>query len=126
MCSHEDLEIVMSQSRAHIFAPVSINDIQILRECALFCRLGSKVCIKSGYMKEALLCAECAEVCDLAIKFKSCHSVFLAEVYKLCTLICQKCEMACSKLKLKECQKCAEVCKKCLQFIALQKNKNNS
>lgn len=126
MSAQENLEFVIGRSRARMFAPVSTHDIQILRECSVYCRISSKTCLQNGYKREALICIQCAEICELAAKFKSCQSEFLSKVFQLCAHVCQRCEIEINKLPLEECKKCVEACKKCLRFVLLQANKNKT
>lgn len=57
--------------------------MQTMLECMSVCTACAKKCLEEGHKKTAALCAECADVCSLAIKAASGHSHFENEVMEL-------------------------------------------
>jgi hypothetical protein len=100
-------------SKNSCFSYVGSKEFQNLAACIATCNACAKMCIEEGHKETAIICAECAEVCDLAFKFKSSDSEFSHKIAELCSQVCKKCAEACSKMTTKHCQECAEICKSC-------------
>lgn len=106
-------------SRRTEFPNTDTKEMHTLMECMSICTTCSKKCIEEGHKTTALLCADCAKVCDLAIQFKSCESEFQPQVLDLCAQVCRKCADECSKMQALHCQECANVCRLCAQSCSL-------
>lgn len=89
--------------------------MQTMLECMSVCVACAKKCLDEGHKKTAALCAECADICCLAIKAASSHSTFEREVMELCSKACKKCAEECKKMQVNHCQECSEVCNTCAQ-----------
>ncbi len=89
--------------------------MQTMLECMSVCVACAKKCLEEGHKKTAAICAECADICSLAIKASSGHSNFETEIMELCSNACKKCADECKKMQVKHCQECAEVCKRCAE-----------
>jgi len=90
------------------FPQTDSKEMQKLMECMSVCAACSKMCIDQGQKKTAALCAECADVCSLAIKAQSNQSEFQHQIMDLCAQICRRCAEECKKMKV--CTRCAESC----------------
>ncbi|WP_068468775.1 hypothetical protein [Candidatus Protochlamydia phocaeensis] len=99
-----------------LVAPVSIGEIHILMQTLHQCKICAMACAKDN-KTVALICLECAEVCHLAIRFKSCRAKFTAKVLSLCMFICKQCEKECKVIPLDVCQQCAKTCQECAKVI---------
>jgi hypothetical protein len=97
------------------FPNTDSREMHCIMECMSICTACSKKCIEEGHKKTALICADCAKICDLAIQFKSCESEFQTQVLDLCAQICKKCADECNKMKAQHCQECAEACRRCVE-----------
>lgn len=95
------------------FAEVQSPQMQTLLECMAVCACCAKKCLEEGNKTTASLCAECSEICHMAIKALCCHSSFEDQIIELCSNACQKCAAECKKMKANHCQECAEACKQC-------------
>ena len=97
------------------FPQIDSKEMQKLMECMSVCAACSKMCIDQGQKKTAALCAECADICSLAIKAQSNQSEFQHQIMDLCAQICRRCAEECKKMKVEHCQECAEVCIGCAE-----------
>ena len=95
------------------FPHTNSKEMHQMMECMSVCTACSKKCIDEGHKKTAALCAECADVCALAIKAMSSQSEFKQQIMELCAQVCQKCADECKKMQVDHCQECAEICKRC-------------
>lgn len=86
-----------------------------LMECMSVCRACSKKCTQEGHHRAALVCLDCSEICEMAIKFKSVESEYSHQVLDLCAQICRHCANECSRIQIQYCQECAEVCRHCAE-----------
>jgi len=102
-----------NKERNSEFPELYSSHIKDMQECMSICAASAKKCIEEGHKETAALCAECADICALAIKASSAQSELEQEIMELCTLACQKCGDACKNMQVKHCQVCAEVCKCC-------------
>jgi hypothetical protein len=89
------------------------QEMHTLTECMTICKACAKKCIEEGNKRMAFLCNDCGEICDTAIKFKSCDSEFCQQVLDLCSHICRQCANECSRSPSQHCQECGEVCRRC-------------
>jgi hypothetical protein len=112
MSFDENLNILNGKSGKSLVAPIMIKDLHALNECIKFCQLCATECVKT-HKDIALVCIECAEICNLTIKFKSCRAKFTPEVVALCIHVCQECEEKCKLINTEICQKCAIICREC-------------
>ncbi|MBA2369922.1 MAG: four-helix bundle copper-binding protein [Candidatus Protochlamydia sp.] len=95
------------------FPQTDTNHMHTLMECMSICAACAKKCIEEGHKRSAALCAECSDVCALAIKSASCQSEFNHQIMDLCAQICDRCAVECQKMQVRHCQECAVSCKKC-------------
>lgn len=89
--------------------------VHAMMECMSICVACSKKCIEEGHKNTAILCAECADVCALAIKSASNQSEFNNQIMDLCAQVCKRCADECKKMQAKHCQECAESCRQCAE-----------
>lgn len=97
------------------FPQVNSPHLQAIMECMIVCIACSVKCIEEGHKKTAILCAECADVCDLAIKSASSQSEFNNHIMELCAQVCQRCAEECRKMQVQHCIECAEACNQCAE-----------
>lgn len=95
------------------FPQTDTTHMHALMECMSICAACARKCIDEGHKTTASLCAQCADVCSLAIKSVSCQSEFNTRIMELCTEVCKRCAEECQKMDVAHCQECAEACKKC-------------
>jgi hypothetical protein len=101
------------------FADLDTKEIHQLMECMSICKACSKKCIEEGFKRQALLCQDCSEICDLAIKLKSYNSEYCQRVLELCAQVCRQCANECSRMQSAHCQECAEACRHCAEACSL-------
>jgi len=101
------------------FPNTDTREMHCMMECMSICLACAKKCVEEGYKKTALLCNDCAKICDLAIQFKSCDSEFQHQVLDLCAQICKRCADECQKMEAGHCQECAEACKHCAEACSV-------
>lgn len=97
------------------FPQTDTRYMHAIMECMSICVACTKKCIEDGHKKMAALCAECADVCALAIKSASCQSEFNPQIMDLCSQICRHCANECQKMQAQHCQECAEACNLCAE-----------
>jgi hypothetical protein len=90
-------------------------NVQAMQECMSVCVACAKKCLDEGYKKTAAVCADCADVCSLAIKATSGHSNFERDIMDLCATVCKSCAEECKKIQVKHCQECSDVCHHCAE-----------
>jgi hypothetical protein len=95
------------------FPQTDTREMHCMMECMSICTACAKKCIEEGHARTAALCAECADICALAIKSKSCQSEFQHQILDLCAQACRRCAEECSHMNAHHCQECAEVCRRC-------------
>lgn len=103
-----------SQSFKHL----NTDQIKNLMECMAVCKSCAKMCIDEGHQKTAISCIDCADICDLALKFSSCGSEFKDQALELCGQVCKKCAAECDKMQVQHCKECAVICKECSETCA--------
>ena len=106
-------------SLATQFPQTGTKEMHQLMECMSICKACTKKCIEDGNKRIALLCLDCSEICDLAIKFKSCDSDYCQQVLDLCAYACRQCSNECSRIQSPHCQECAEICRHCAEACSL-------
>ncbi len=97
------------------FPQTDSKEMHQMMECMSICAACAKKCMVEGHKKTAALCAECADVCALAIKSASCQSEFQHQIMDLCAQVCQRCADECSKMQADHCKECAEACRRCAE-----------
>lgn len=97
------------------FADLNTKEMHQLTECMTICKACSKKCLEEGNKRLALLCQDCSDICDLAIKLKSSESHYCQQILDLCTQICRQCATECSRMQSPHCQECADVCRRCAE-----------
>jgi hypothetical protein len=102
-----------NQGKNTEFPEAHSQHMQTMLECMSVCVSCAKKCLEEGHKRTAALCAECADICTLAIKAGSGRSEFEHEIMELCANVCKKCADECKNMQAKHCQECAEVCKRC-------------
>lgn len=105
-------------SRGTHFQNVNTPEVQTLSQCLATCKECGKMCLEEGQARTAIICNECAEICDLALKFKCCNSEFANQALDLCGQICKRCASECGKANSAHCQECADVCKRCAEVCS--------
>lgn len=101
------------------FPNTDTREMHKTMECMSICRACAQKCIEEGNKHTALLCLECSDICDLAIKFKSNNSEYCQQVLDLCAQICRRCANECSRMEAPHCQECAEACRACAEACSL-------
>lgn len=104
---------MLTKNKFSSFPHVSHEHMDILMKCFSICSACSKMCIKENHAKTAILCADCADVCSLAIKLHSSDSEFSTQIFDLCSEVCARCAEECAKNSAKHCQECSEICQAC-------------
>ena len=95
------------------FAHLNTELISNLMKCMAICKACMHKCVEEGQEEAAVLCAECADVCGLALKFKCAESGFSHDVLTLCAQVCKKCADKCHKISAQHCKECSDMCKRC-------------
>lgn len=101
------------------FSNTETKEMHRLMECMCICRACAKKCIEEGNRRVALICLDCSEICDLAIKLKSSNSEYLQSIIDLCIQACRHCASECDRLVSSSGQECAEACRHCAESCAL-------
>jgi hypothetical protein len=97
------------------FPQTDTHHMHTMMECMSICTACAKKCIEEGHKKTAQLCAECADVCALAIKAHSSQSEFSQQIMDLCAQVCKRCGDECSRMQVQHCQQCADICRQCAE-----------
>jgi hypothetical protein len=88
-----------------------LNSLHACEICATKCiEMGDKShadCIKN--------CRDCADICNLCLKWLSRQSAFAEDLCKLCAKICEACANECDKHDHEHCRRCAEACRRCVE-----------
>ncbi len=101
------------------FPNAETREMHRLMECMSVCRSCAKKCIEDGNKQTANLCLDCSDICDLAIKLKSCDSAYVQQALELCAYACRHCANECGRMSAQHCQACAEVCRHCAEACSL-------
>lgn len=120
---NNDVKYELKMPTGKLFGPREITDIYLLRECAISCKAAYKKFLEKKIKRPALICAESAEIHDLAVKFLTCGSEFSSPIIKLCKLISERCEEECLKMEEDVFKLCAQECRRCIDFFSSPKNK---
>lgn len=97
------------------FPNLDTREMHQLMECMSICKACAKKCTEEGNKHLACLCQDCADICDLAIKYKSCESDYCQQVLDLCAQICRQCANECSRMQSNYCKECGEACRHCAE-----------
>lgn len=86
--------------------------------CANVCRQCSYACLHEADVKKQLVCIQftndCANICELAVKYMLADSAFAKQICKLCAVICNACSDECEKYAhIEYCTLCATDCSTC-------------
>lgn len=103
----------MKENNLKSFSNLKSDQIQNLMQCIAVCTACAHKCVQEGHKKTAVICHECAEVCDLALKLKCTGSEFSDQVLDLCADVCKKCAAECQKMQVQHCKECGDVCNTC-------------
>jgi hypothetical protein len=95
------------------FPHAGAKEMQSLMECMSVSKACAKKCIDEGHKRIAHLCQDCSDICDLALKLKSCDSEYCQQAWDLCSYACRQCSNECGRIQTPYCQECAEVCRHC-------------
>ncbi|WP_068471416.1 four-helix bundle copper-binding protein [Candidatus Protochlamydia phocaeensis] len=101
------------------YSNLDTPEMHAIMECLSICKACAKKCIEEGHQRIACLCNDCAELCDLAVKFKSCNSEWTQQVLDLCGNICRQCANECGRMQSRYCQECAEACRRSAEACSL-------
>src|SRR5262249_49504782 len=85
-----------------IHSNIDVLEIKQIVDCQSACKTCFEKCMKKGYRDLGLLCLECAEIAELAVKFKCSHAILESDVMKLFALACRKCLSECKRVKFTE------------------------
>jgi hypothetical protein len=93
------------------------NLIRTLQECAIVCQQTSvsfmgrpDVATRANQMS---FMRDCAEICNLCVKYLSWHSPFSKSLCELCAYVCEYCAKECLRFSDQESQYCAQMCLNC-------------
>jgi hypothetical protein len=94
--------------------------IDALRDCVEACNTCGADCLEERDVKILARCIglniDCAEICDLTLRYLSRNSEFSASLADECVVICEACARECEKhIHMVHCVECARVCRKCSQ-----------
>jgi hypothetical protein len=95
------------------FSSLNTEQILNLMKCMAICKACWRKCIEEDNKETAVLCAECAEVCDLALRLKCANSQFSNDMLKLCAEVCKRCGEACQRIEAQHCKECGDICNRC-------------
>ena len=88
--------------------------------CLRACEITSAKCIEAGDKSNAALierCRDCADICNLCIKWFSRQSMFTETLGALCAKLCLACANECDRHadKDKHYRICADACRRCME-----------
>jgi hypothetical protein len=95
------------------FSELKGEQLENLLACMATCRACCNKCIEEGNKKTAAVTSECADACDLAIKWKCCNGNFTNQALELCAQVCKKCADECGHAQSEHCKECADICTRC-------------
>lgn len=104
------------------FPQTDTREMHAIMECLSICKACAKMCLEQGNKRISSLCNDCGEICDLAVKFKSCNSEWTQQVLDLCAQACRQCANECGRMHERHCQECAEACRRCAEACTLIPN----
>lgn len=93
-------------------------------KCMNICEMNIKNGHNSGNYTFIHHCRDCADVCNLCVRFSARDSVYTKKIMALCVEICNVCSVECHKNEVHHptsmacamaCLKCAEDCKNYIQ-----------
>jgi hypothetical protein len=91
--------------------------LNTLQECAVVCQQTSvplmsrpDATMRANQMK---LMRDCAEICNLCVKYLSWSSPFSKSLCDFCAYVCECCANECLKFSDRESQFCAQTCLNC-------------
>lgn len=91
--------------------------INSLSNCVIACEHCASSCLEEDNVKMMARCIkldhDCADICNLAMKYLSRNSEDTNSVVELCATICAKCAEECEKHDHDHCKECAEACRNC-------------
>lgn len=97
-------------------ATISANLLSCLKACLETMQENQHCaaeCMREG--QQALICLDCADICEATAKVLSRESEHHAYFCALCAQICTECAARCDKMNAEHCKRCAEACRKCAQ-----------
>lgn len=97
------------------FPQLDSRSMRAMMDCMSVCSACAKKCLEEGHGKTAALCAQCADICSLAIKSTSCQSEFQQQINDLCAQVSKRCADECQKMQATYCQECSQACKECAE-----------
>lgn len=90
-----------------------------LSYCQTACEHCADACLSEDNVAEMAECIrldrDCADICDMAIKYISRDSRRASSVLDLCADICETCARECEKHDHGHCKDCAEACRECAE-----------
>lgn len=90
-----------------------------LSYCQTTCEHCADACLSEDNVAEMAECIrldrDCADICDLALKYISRDSKRASSVVELCAEICDECAAECEKHDKGHCKDCAEACRECAE-----------
>lgn len=93
--------------------------LQKLSYCQSACEHCADACLSEDSIAKLAECIrldrDCADICNLAIKFVSRGSERATSVLEECADICDACARECEKHEHEHCKDCAEACRKCAE-----------
>ncbi len=86
--------------------------------CANHCRQCASACLEQDDAKKLKICIQlnndCADICELAVRFMLANSPFANRVCNLCEDICNACAIECEKhANISQCEAAANACRAC-------------
>lgn len=97
---------------------ISKNRIDAFLTCVLTCESCITDCMTAGNKECVLLCRDCADICELYMRFEARGSRFGRSLHALCAEICKACAAECAKYASHHasCKECTEACEKCTEI----------
>lgn len=93
--------------------------LNTLTNCAVECQHCASSCLKEDNAKALAVCIslnkDCADICNLAVKFLSRESKKAISAIGMCADICAECAKECEKHDHSHCIECAKICRQCEQ-----------
>ncbi len=91
--------------------------ITTLADCIRACEYCATACLNEDDVQKLTDCIrldrDCADLCNLSLKFLSRESSQVYAAVELCKKTCSQCAMECENHEHDHCVKCAEACRKC-------------
>ncbi len=93
--------------------------LQKISYCQSACEHCADACLSEDNISKMVECIrldrDCADICDLAIKYISRDSKRASSVLELCADICDACADECEKHDHDHCKDCARACRECAE-----------